>query len=37
MNRLGQLPYFVKKETKQVLLGGVSGGFPGVLPFHPTY
>ena len=24
-------------ETSQVLLAGVSGGFPGVLPFHPTY
>ena len=24
-------------ETRQVLLAGVSGGFPGVLPFRPTY
>ena len=24
-------------ETRQVLLAGVSGGFPGVLTFHPTY
>ena len=24
-------------ETSQVLLAGVSGGFPGVLPFRPTY
>ena len=24
-------------ETSQVLLAGVSGGFPGVLPFGPTY
>ena len=23
-------------ETRQVLLAGVSGGFPGVLPFCPT-
>ena len=22
-------------ETRQVLLAGVSGGFPGVLPFRP--
>ena len=25
------------RETSQVLLAGVSGGFPGVLPFRPTY
>ena len=24
-------------EKSQVLLAGVSGGFPGVLPFRPTY
>ena len=24
-------------EASQVLLAGVSGGFPQVLPFHPTY
>ena len=24
-------------EISQVLLAGVSGGFPGVLPFRPTY
>ena len=24
-------------DTSQVLLAGVSGGFPGVLPFRPTY
>ena len=24
-------------ETSQVLLADVSGGFPGVLPFRPTY
>ena len=24
-------------ETSQALLAGVSGGFPGVLPFRPTY
>ena len=25
------------RETSQVLLAGVSGGFPGALPFRPTY
>ena len=24
-------------KTSQVLLAGVSGGFPGVFPFRPTY
>ena len=24
-------------ETSQVMLAGVAGGFPGVLPFRPTY
>ena len=24
-------------SLSQVLLAGVSGGFPGVLPFRPTY
>ena len=28
-------PALATCETSQVLLAGVSGGFPGVLPFHP--
>ena len=31
------LKSFTTCETSQVLLAGVSGGFPGVLPFRPTY
>ena len=30
-------PALATCETSQVLLAGVSGGFPGVLPFRPTY
>ena len=30
-------PTRVTCGTSQVLLAGVSGGFPGVLPFRPTY
>ena len=30
-------PALATCETSQVLLAGVSGGFPGVLPFQPTY
>ena len=30
-------PALATCETRQVLLAGVSGGFPGVLPFRPTY
>ena len=34
---VGSSPALATCETSQVLLAGVSGGFPGVLPFHPTY
>ena len=30
-------PALATCETSQVLLAGVSGGFPGVHPFRPTY
>ena len=30
-------PALATCETSQVLLAGVSGGFPGVLPFRATY
>ena len=30
-------PALATCETRQVLLAGVSGGFPGVLPFRPTF
>ena len=33
----GLSPALATCETRQVLLAGVSGGFPGVLPFRPTY
>ena len=33
----GSSPALAACETSQVLLAGVSGGFPGVLPFRPTY
>ena len=33
----GLSPALVICGTSQVLLAGVSGGFPGVLPFRPTY
>ena len=33
---VGSSPALATCETKQVLLAGVSGGFPGVLPFRPT-
>ena len=29
--------YLNIKQNTPVLLAGVSGGFPGVLPFRPTY
>ena len=32
---VGSSPALAKCETSQVLLAGVSGGFPGVLPFRP--
>ena len=34
---VGSSPALATRETSQVLLAGVSGGFPGVLPFRPTY
>ena len=34
---VGSSPALATCETRQVLLAGVSGGFPGVLPFPPTY
>ena len=34
---VGSSPALATCETSQVLLEGVSGGFPGVLPFRPTY
>ena len=34
---VGSSPALATCETRQVLLAGVSGGFPGVLSFHPTY
>ena len=32
---VGSSPALATCETRQVLLAGVSGGFPGVLPFRP--
>ena len=37
MSGVGSSPALATYETSQVLLAGVSGGFPGVLPFRPTY
>ena len=34
---VGSSPALATCETSHVLLAGVSGGFPGVLPFRPTY
>ena len=34
---VGSSPALATCETSQVLLAGVPGGFPGVLPFRPTY
>ena len=34
---VGSSPALATCETSQVLLAVVSGGFPGVLPFRPTY
>ena len=34
---VGSSPALATCETSQVLLADVSGGFPGVLPFRPTY
>ena len=32
---VGSSPALATGETSQVLLAGVPGGFPGVLPFRP--
>ena len=37
MGGVGSSPALVICGTSKVLLAGVSGGFPGVLPFRPTY
>ena len=37
MSGVGSSPALATCETSQVLLAGVSGGFPGVLLFPPTY
>ena len=37
MSGEGSSPALATYETSQVLLAGMSGGFPGVLPFRPTY
>ena len=34
---VGSSPALATCETSQVLLAGVSDGFPGVLPFRRTY
>ena len=34
---VGSSPALATCETSHVLLAGVSGGFPGVLPFCPIY
>ena len=34
---VGSSPALATCETSHVLLAAVSGGFPGVLPFRPTY
>ena len=34
MSGVGSSPALATCETSQVLLAGVSGGFPGVLPFR---
>ena len=34
---VGSSPALATCGTRQVLLAGVLDGFPGVLPFHPTY
>ena len=37
MTGVGLNPALATCETGHVLLAGVSGGFPGVLPFRPTF
>ena len=35
VNGVGSSPALATCETSHILLAGVSGGFPGVLPFRP--
>ena len=37
MTGVGSNPALATCETSHVLLAGLSGGFPGVLPFRPTF
>ena len=37
MTGVGSSPALATCNSSQVLLAGVSGGFPGVLPCRPTY
>ena len=37
MTGVGSIPALATCETSYVLLAGLSGGFPGVLPFRPTF
>ena len=37
MTGVSSSPALATCETSQALLAGVSGGFPGVLLFRPTY
>ena len=37
MTGVGSSPALAKCETSHVLLAGVSGDFPGVLLFRPTF
>ena len=37
MTGVGSSPALATCETSHVLLAGVPGGFPGALPFCPTY
>ena len=37
MTGVDSSPALATCKTSHVLLAGVSGGFPEVLPFHPTY
>ena len=37
MSGEGSSPALATCETRQVLLAGLSGGFPGLLPFRPTH
>ena len=37
MTGVGSSPALATCETSHVLLAGLTGGFPGVLPFRPTF